>query len=68
MDNPVSGPAPAAPPAPRTAQRGLAKWTSWGAAPQIFDAQREEFRSDAESLRALIGEEGWKQANRTVLN
>ncbi|WP_050768369.1 helicase-related protein [Nocardia farcinica] len=54
---------------PTAAEREvLAKWTSWGAAPQIFDAEREEFRSDAESLRALIGEEGWKQANRTVLN
>ncbi|TDP38560.1 N12 class adenine-specific DNA methylase [Nocardia ignorata] len=46
----------------------LAKWTSWGAAAAIFDAEREEFRVDAESLRTLIGETGWKQANRTVLN
>ncbi|WP_280404557.1 helicase-related protein [Nocardia brasiliensis] len=55
--------------APTPAEREtLAKWTSWGAAAQIFDDEREEFRADAESLRNLIGEDGWKQANRTVLN
>ncbi|WP_446225054.1 helicase-related protein [Nocardia sp. IBHARD005] len=54
---------------PTSAEREtLAKWTSWGAAAGIFDAEREEFRADAESLRTLIGEAGWKQANRTVLN
>lgn len=46
----------------------LAKWTSWGAAAAIFDTEREEFRDDAETLRTLIGETGWKQAGRTVLN
>lgn len=54
---------------PTPAEReSLAKWTSWGAVPQIFDKERDEFRVDAESLRNLIGKEGWKQANRTVLN
>ncbi|PXX53949.1 hypothetical protein DFR70_12670 [Nocardia tenerifensis] len=55
--------------APTPAEREtLAKWTSWGAVSQIFDADREEFRADAETLRTLIGEDGWKQANRTVIN
>ncbi|MEV6360362.1 helicase-related protein [Nocardia asteroides] len=55
--------------APTPAEReALARWTSWGAVPQIFDDDRDEFRADAEALRNLVGENGWKQANRTVLN
>ncbi|MGF0320695.1 helicase-related protein [Nocardia fluminea] len=47
----------------------LARWTSWGAASQIFDTAREEFTAQAERLRELLADErAWKAANRTVLN
>ncbi|MGW5569785.1 helicase-related protein [Nocardia thailandica] len=47
----------------------LARWTSWGAAAQIFDPSREEFADAAERLRELLADErAWKAASRTVLN
>lgn len=49
-------------------QQILSRWSSWGAASQIFDDSRQDLRVDAAELRALIGEQAWLAAQRTVLN
>ena len=55
-------------PANLAERRTLVRWTSWGAASGIFDDTRDDFAGAAARLRALIGPEEWKQAQRTVLN
>ena len=49
-------------------QQILSRWSSWGAAAQIFDDNQQDLRSHAGELRELIGEDGWRDARRTVLN
>ena len=47
----------------------LARWSSWGAVPTIFDEDREEWAAEREELRALLGDERhWAQARRTTIN
>ncbi len=56
-------------PATDSEREVLSRWTSWGAASQIFDPSRDEFVGEAERLRELLADDrAWKAASRTVLN
>ncbi len=46
----------------------LAAWSGWGAVPQVFDEQREEWALAREQLRELAGEHGYEAARRTTIN
>ena len=47
----------------------LARWSSWGAVPTIFDETREEWAAERDELRVLLGDERhWAQARRTTIN
>jgi N12 class adenine-specific DNA methylase/SAM-dependent methyltransferase len=46
----------------------LARWSSWGATPQVFDPRREDWSREREELRAILDDTAWSQAQRTTLN
>ncbi|MGH9210929.1 MAG: DEAD/DEAH box helicase family protein [Acidimicrobiales bacterium] len=47
----------------------LARWSGWGAIPQIFDESEGRYQEQRARLRSLLGsEEAWNQARRTTLN
>jgi len=47
----------------------LARWSGWGAVPQVFDDTDDRFADARDELRALLGsDEAWAQARRTTLN
>lgn len=50
-------------------QAVLARWSGWGAIPQVFDADDDRYTEQRAELRQLLGtEENWSQARRTTLN
>jgi N12 class adenine-specific DNA methylase/SAM-dependent methyltransferase len=52
-----------------SAERGvLARWGSWGAVPAIFDEAQVRWQPQRDRLRALLSEEEFAAARRTVLN
>ena len=47
----------------------LARWSGWGAIPQIFDDDKTEFAQARSTARRLLGsEQAWAAARRTTLN
>ncbi len=46
----------------------LARWGSWGAVPEIFDAKREGWSAERDQLRGLLTEQEWAAAARTTIN
>jgi N12 class adenine-specific DNA methylase len=47
----------------------LARWSGWGAIPQVFDDTDDRYVVERAELRRLLRtEEGWAQARRTTLN
>ena len=55
--------------ATRDEQAALARWSGWGAIPQIFDEARADFSVARERARRLLGtEEAWSAARRSTLN
>ena len=48
--------------------RVLARWSGWGAVPQIFDDHEERFTAEREELRGLLNDAEWRAASRTTLN
>ncbi|MGP0035800.1 MAG: methyltransferase domain-containing protein [Solirubrobacteraceae bacterium] len=54
--------------ATREEQEVLAAWSGWGAVPQLFDEQRDEWGQAREQLRELAGEHGYEAARRTTIN
>lgn len=46
----------------------LARWGSWGAVPGIFDEAQTRWQPHRDRLRALLSEEEFAAARRTVLN
>ena len=46
----------------------LAAWSGWGAVPQVFDEQRDEWGQARAQLRELAGEHGYEAARRTTIN
>ena len=57
-------------PATAAEQATLARWSGWGALPQLFDEGDEAWAERRERVRALLGgdEAAWAQARRTTLN
>jgi N12 class adenine-specific DNA methylase len=50
-------------------QEVLARWSGWGAIPQIFDETRSDFAEARARARRLLGtEDAWEAARRTILN
>jgi len=50
-------------------QAVLARWSGWGAIPQVFDEERAEFAEARATARRLLGtDEAWSAARRTTLN
>lgn len=49
-------------------QETLARWTSWGALPKVFDESAAEFDGLREQLRGLLNDTEWTAASRTTLN
>lgn len=49
-------------------QQILARWSSWGAAPQVFDPRRDDWTSERDQLRLLLDDTAWTQAQRTTIN
>ncbi|MBU2698848.1 MULTISPECIES: methyltransferase domain-containing protein [Pimelobacter] len=58
----------AARPATAEEQQVLARWSSWGAIPQVFDDERPEWAAEREELRGLLDEQAYDAARRTTIN
>jgi len=54
--------------ASREEQQLLARWSGWGAVPEIFDEQRSEWAREREQLRQLLDERAYAAARRTTIN
>ncbi|WP_147915223.1 hypothetical protein [Ruania zhangjianzhongii] len=46
----------------------MARWSSWGAIPQVFDESNGEWENEREQLRGLLSADEWAAARRTTLN
>ncbi|MFF5304813.1 UvrD-helicase domain-containing protein [Streptomyces sp. NPDC013161] len=55
-------------PATATEQAVLARWSSWGAVPEIFDPRKREFAGLRGELRSLLSEQEWYAAEATTRN
>lgn len=55
-------------PATAEQQQVLARWSSWGAVPQVFDEANAQWASERTELRGLLTTEEWRAARRTTLN
>jgi N12 class adenine-specific DNA methylase len=55
-------------PASSDEQRLLARWSSWGAVPQIFDEHNGQWASERARLKALLDEDAYAAARRTTIN
>lgn len=49
-------------------QQVLARWSGWGAVPDIFDTRKEQWSAEREQLRELLSAQEWGQARRNTLN
>ena len=59
----------AAPSQPTPAeQQVLARWSSWGAIPQVFDDTKPEWASERAQLAELLDERAYDAARRTTIN
>ncbi|WP_445517307.1 UvrD-helicase domain-containing protein [Streptomyces sp. NEAU-174] len=55
-------------PATAAEQAVLARWSSWGAVPEIFDPRKREFAGLRGELRSLLSEQEWYAAEATTRN
>lgn len=55
-------------PATAGEQAVLARWSSWGSLPKVFDPDAGEFAEAREQLRARLDDRQWQAASRTTLN
>ncbi|MFG2785813.1 UvrD-helicase domain-containing protein [Streptomyces prunicolor] len=55
-------------PATAAEQSVLARWSSWGAVPEIFDPRKREFAGLRGELRSLLSEQEWYAAEATTRN
>lgn len=46
----------------------LSRWSSWGAIPQVFDDQNNEWSGERRRLRDLLSPQEWDAARRTTIN
>src|SRR5699024_7250297 len=49
-------------------QQILARWSSWGAIPQVFDESNGQWEPQREQLRGLLSSDEWAAARRTTIN
>lgn len=49
-------------------QRVLARWSSWGALPEIFDESKASWDTERAQLRELLTESEYAEARRTTIN
>ncbi|MFX5793568.1 hypothetical protein ABTD98_21095, partial [Acinetobacter baumannii] len=49
-------------------QQVLARWSSWGALPDVFDAAKDGWDAERAELRGLLDEAEWDAAARTTIN
>ncbi|MDO5067448.1 MAG: helicase [Propionibacteriaceae bacterium] len=49
-------------------QQVLARWSSWGALPEVFDATNQAWQRERDELHQVLGDQGWDAARRTTLN
>lgn len=55
-------------PATAAEQQTLARWSGWGAVPEIFDPDHHELDADRARLTALLSKDEYAAARRTTLN
>ncbi|MFB8241684.1 helicase-related protein, partial [Kitasatospora purpeofusca] len=55
-------------PASEAEQAVLARWSSWGAVPAVFDPRQKDFAGLRAELRGLLTEEEWNAAEATTRN
>lgn len=55
-------------PATADEQRILARWSGWGAVPEVFDQHREEFAWARIQLTGMLDEQALAAAARSTLN
>jgi len=55
-------------PAGTAEQAVLARWSGWGAVPEVFDPANERFTGLRAELEAVLGTEGYAAASRNTLN
>lgn len=55
-------------PATAGEQHAMARWSSWGAIPQVFDESNSEWQAEREQLRGLLTADEWAAARRTTIN
>ncbi|GAA1729212.1 SNF2-related protein [Microbacterium paludicola] len=55
-------------PASPEGQRVLARWSSWGAIPEVFDDLKPEWDAERAELRELLSDDEWEAAERTTIN
>jgi N12 class adenine-specific DNA methylase len=46
----------------------LARWSSWGAIPDVFDNESREWAAERAELRELLSDAEWDAASRTTIN
>ncbi|MDA8298153.1 MAG: helicase [Actinomycetota bacterium] len=46
----------------------LARWSSWGAIPDVFDQAKDDWTSERAELRGLLSDVEWDAAARTTIN
>ena len=55
-------------PATAEEQQTLARWSSWGAVPDVFDDSKEGWADERAQLRNLLAADEWDAAARTTIN
>jgi N12 class adenine-specific DNA methylase/SAM-dependent methyltransferase len=55
-------------PATGDEQQVLARWSSWGAIPDVFDDAKGEWDTERAELHSLLSESEWDAAARTTIN
>lgn len=55
-------------PATADEQQTLARWSSWGAVPDVFDESKQDWSTERGRLRSLLTLEEWDAAARTTIN
>ena len=49
-------------------QQVLARWSGWGAVPEVFDPRRDDFATERAELEQLLTSAEWTLARSTTLN